>query len=188
VLVQLVEIPGLIDGANEDRGGGRALLGVLRGADGIVFCQPVDAPVSALQVVRREVALAGIERPALVAATKVDEASSARLYDDVRRVAGDLEVVPVSILDDDSLAMLRERIWTLTRLVRIRLRHGDEVTPDPVALRPPVTVADVADTIHRDMRERCTGARVWGPSAKFAGQHVGRDHVLHDGDEVTIET
>ena len=30
VLVQLVEIPGLIEGANEDRGGGRALLGVLR--------------------------------------------------------------------------------------------------------------------------------------------------------------
>src|SRR5436305_9038977 len=33
VLVQLVEIPGLIEGASEDRGGGRALLGVLRGAD-----------------------------------------------------------------------------------------------------------------------------------------------------------
>src|ERR1700755_95745 len=33
VLVQLVEIPGLISGAAEDRGGGRALLGVLRGAD-----------------------------------------------------------------------------------------------------------------------------------------------------------
>ena len=32
VLVQLVEIPGLIEGANEDRGGGRALLGVLRSA------------------------------------------------------------------------------------------------------------------------------------------------------------
>src|SRR5215208_4535682 len=39
VLVQLVEIPGLIEGAHEDRGGGRALLGVLRGADAIVFCQ-----------------------------------------------------------------------------------------------------------------------------------------------------
>src|SRR3954447_13321945 len=32
VLVQLVEIPGLIEGAAEDRGGGRALLGVLRNA------------------------------------------------------------------------------------------------------------------------------------------------------------
>jgi ribosome-interacting GTPase 1 len=38
VLVQLVEIPGLIEGASEDRGGGRALLGVLRGADAIVYC------------------------------------------------------------------------------------------------------------------------------------------------------
>src|SRR3954462_8701692 len=41
VLVQLVEIPGLLEGANDDRGGGRALLGVLRGADGIVLCQSV---------------------------------------------------------------------------------------------------------------------------------------------------
>src|SRR5439155_3374359 len=38
VLVQLVEIPGLIEGAAEDRGGGRALLGVLRNADAILFC------------------------------------------------------------------------------------------------------------------------------------------------------
>ena len=37
VLVQLVEIPGLIGGAADDRGGGRALLGVLRSADAIVF-------------------------------------------------------------------------------------------------------------------------------------------------------
>src|SRR6266508_4963666 len=35
VLVQLVEIPGLIEGAGEDRGGGRALLGVLREEIGI---------------------------------------------------------------------------------------------------------------------------------------------------------
>src|SRR5690349_9284747 len=44
VLVQLVEIPGLIAGAGEDRGGGRALLGVLRSADAIVFCRPAGAP------------------------------------------------------------------------------------------------------------------------------------------------
>ena len=43
VLVQLVEIPGLIEGAGEDRGGGRALLGVLRGADAIVFCHDAAA-------------------------------------------------------------------------------------------------------------------------------------------------
>ncbi len=57
VLVQLVEIPGLIEGANEDRGGGRALLGVLRGADGIVFCVRASGDPDELAVVRREIEL-----------------------------------------------------------------------------------------------------------------------------------
>src|SRR5690349_14521424 len=61
VLVQLVEIPGLIEGATEDRGGGRALLGVLRNADAIVFCNAATEHHGALDVVRREVAAAGIE-------------------------------------------------------------------------------------------------------------------------------
>src|SRR5437868_6996205 len=60
VLVQLVEIPGLIEGAGEDRGGGRALLGVLRGADAIVYCQDARAPFEALKAVRTEIANAGI--------------------------------------------------------------------------------------------------------------------------------
>src|SRR4051812_43021600 len=74
VLVQLVEIPGLIAGAGEDRGGGRALLGVLRSADAIVFCQDASAPPSELETVMAEVADAGIDRPAILAATKMDEA------------------------------------------------------------------------------------------------------------------
>src|SRR2546421_9221025 len=49
VLVQLVEIPGLIEGADEDRGGGRALLGVLRSDDAIIYCQDVRAPYEALK-------------------------------------------------------------------------------------------------------------------------------------------
>lgn len=187
VLVQLVEIPGLLEGANDDRGGGRALLGVLRGADGIVYCHALDAPVSTFEVIRREVALAGIERPALIAATKADE-SPAHAQQTLRAAAGDLDVVPVSILDDDSLAVLRERIWALTGLIRVRLRHGNEVASHPVALRPPVTVAEVAHTIHHDIGDGCTGARLWGPSARFAGQHVGRGHLLRDGDELVIET
>jgi small GTP-binding protein len=187
VLVQLVEIPGLIAGANDDRGGGRALLGVLRGADGIVFCHAVDAPVSTLQVVRREVTAAGIERPSLIAVTKSDEQATHE-RERFHEVADGLEVVPVSILDDDSLDVLREKIWTLTGLIRVRLRHDDDITQHPVALRPPVTVADVAHTIHHDIGESCTGGHIWGPSARFPGQHVGRNHVLRDSDEVAVET
>jgi small GTP-binding protein len=68
VLVQLVEIPGLIEGATGDRGGGRALLGVLRGADAIVFCHDVSEDAEVLREVQQELELAGISRPFLVAA------------------------------------------------------------------------------------------------------------------------
>src|SRR3954463_5539817 len=75
VLVQLVEIPGLIEGAAEGRGGGRALLGVLRNADAIVYCHDAGRPLAELEAVRAEVAAAGIEKPAIVAATKTDESA-----------------------------------------------------------------------------------------------------------------
>src|SRR5687767_2399639 len=79
VLVQLVEIPGLIEGAAEGRGGGRALLGVLRSADAIVYCARADADPSELAAVRAEVAAAGIDKPAVVAATRFDEAEPGAL-------------------------------------------------------------------------------------------------------------
>ena len=174
VLVQLVEIPGLIEGAAGDRGGGRALLGVLRNADAILFCHACDRPLEELDTIREEVAAAGIELPALLAATKCDEAPPPK--------HPELRVLPVSVLDDASLERLRDELWAMTGLVRVHLRDGG----DPVALEPPATVLDVADTIHHELRERCTGARVWGPSARFPGQQVGREYELSDGDTVEI--
>src|SRR6184192_4108290 len=49
VLVQLVEIPGLIEGAHEGRGGARPLLAVLRIADAIVFCHDSSAELGELE-------------------------------------------------------------------------------------------------------------------------------------------
>ena len=95
----------------------------------------------------------------------------------------DLELVAVSILDEASLDDFRAAVWRLTGLVRIYLR--DE---EPVALHPPVSVVDVARMIHHELEESCRGARIWGPSARFEGQRVGRDHLLVDGDTVEVLT
>ncbi len=179
VLVQLVEIPGLIEGANADRGGGRALLGVLRNADAIVFCHAASAPVEELAVVRAEVEAAGIDLPSLLALTKADEAEDASL-------TSELDVVSVSVLDDESVDRLREAIWNLTGLVRVYLRQADEVDDEPVALHPGATVEDVADSIHHELAETFSAARVWGASARFEGQRVGRAHRVEDGDVVEI--
>jgi small GTP-binding protein len=185
VLVQLVEIPGLIEGANDDRGGGKALLGVLRTADAIVYCARADADPEELQAVRAEVTLAGIDKPAVLAATRADEASPG-MIDRLKAAFPDLDVVPVSVIDEASLEAFRDAVWRLTGLIRVLLRTAGTTDPEPLALDPGATVENVADWIHHDVAATFIGARVWGPSARFDGQRVGRDHAVLDGDVVEI--
>ena len=185
VLVQFVEIPGLIEGAGQDRGGGRALLGVLRGADAIVYCQEARGPATQLSVVLAEVIAAGIDVPSFVAATKADEADASDI-DRLRIAFPDLEVLPVSIIDDASLDAFRGTAWRLTGLISVGLRHGDDVDAEPLALPAGSNVLEVARQIHKELAAEFKGARVWGPSARFAGQRVGRDHVVADGDIVEV--
>ena len=185
VLVQLVEIPGLIEGASEDRGGGRALLGVLRFADALVYCARADGDPEALRPVVREVELAEIEKPAFLAATRADEAPPGAI-DRLRAAFPDLEVLPVSVIDEASLVAFSDAVWALTGLLRVRLRSNGATDPEPLALDPGSTVADVADSVHHELGASFSGARIWGPSARFDGQRVGRDHAIQDGDVVEI--
>ncbi len=102
----------------------RALLGVLRNADAIVYCHAASAPPDVLATLRREVD-GGRHRAARRCSQrrKVDEADDG----DVDRLAAafpELEVVPVSVLDDASLERFREAVWRLTRLLRVYLRHA----------------------------------------------------------------
>src|ERR671924_313071 len=140
-----------------------------------------------LETIRRELDVSGISLPAILAATKADEALPGAAERLARAFPG-IEVISVSVLDDESLESFREAVWRLTGLVRVYLRHDREADDDPVALRPPASVLDVARTIHHELAESCRGARVWGPSARFEGQRVGRDHVVADGDAVEILT
>jgi len=184
VLVQLVEIPGLIEGAAEDRGGGRALLGVLRGADAMVLCQDATASLKALRSVRAELDAAGIHKRALVAVTKLDEAVPGRVAETSESLG--LPAIGVSVLDDASLDRFRDAVWQLTGLIRIYLRRPGLDDAEPHALSPGATVVDAARLVHHALAGTCTGARITGPSAKFDHQRVGRDHVLADGDTVEI--
>jgi ribosome-interacting GTPase 1 len=57
----------------------------------------------------------------------------------------------------------------------------------PFTLRRGQTVEDVARLVHKDLARSLKYARVWGKSG-FDGQHVGRDHLLTDGDVVELHT
>ena len=185
VLLQLVEIPGLIGGANEDRGGGRALLGVLRSADAIVLCARASDPADELMTVRRELAAAEIDKPAILAVTRADEATDGEV-DRLRAAFPDLEMLRISILDPGSLDALRDAMWRLTGLIRIYLRTNGSTDAEPLALLRDASVADVAESVHSELASTFSGARIWGPSARFDGQRVGREHIVHDTDTVEI--
>jgi len=158
---------------------------VLRGADAIVYCVRATGEVKELKAVRTEVAAAGIDKPAFLAATQADEAPPGAI-DRLAAAFPDLPVVPVSVLDEPSLDAFRDAVWGLTGLIRVWLRKNGTTDEEPLALAPASTVSDVADSIHHDLASNLSGARVWGPSARFEGQRVGRDHQVSDGDVVEI--
>ena len=186
VLLQLVEIPGLIEGAvgGSRRWPGAARRPALGGCDRLLLsCR--RRPVRARRRPRRD------RRPP---ASRSPPCSRRRgptrptpLPCRVCKAAfPDLEVVAVSILDEGSLDAFRDAVWRLTGLIRVRLRKDGAVDDEPVALQPGATVTDVADWVHHDLGASLSGGRVWGGSARFDGQRVGRDHVVEDGDIVEI--
>ena len=136
VLVQLVEIPGLIEGASDDRGGGRALLGVLRSADAIVYCARADGdPARARGRPRRD--RGGRHREAGRPRRDAGRRSRCRRARPARRTPfPDLAVVPVSVLDEASLDAFRAAVWALTGLIRVRLRKDGSIDPRAPRARP----------------------------------------------------
>ena len=184
IQVQFVEVPGLIEGAHEDRGGGRALLGVIRSADfSIVLHDPAE-DAEALEAVLAEIDAAGVERPLLLLLTKSDSAESRGAS--AANVAG-LETIHVSSESGAGLDELKKRIADLAGLMRVFPRTDGKRAETPVIVPAGATALEFAGDVHHDFAAKFRGARVWGPSAKFPGQDVGRDHVLAEGDEVELK-
>ncbi|MGH2652707.1 MAG: TGS domain-containing protein, partial [Actinomycetota bacterium] len=97
-------------------------------------------------------------------------------------------VVGVSILDDASLDGFRDAVWGLTGLRRVFTRRPGSADEDPLAVRAGATVADVAETLHAELGAACRGGHVWGSSARFPGQLVGRDHRVAEDDVIEVIT
>lgn len=227
--IQLVEIPGLIEGAQENRGGGRLYLGAAQDADGYLLVMPLEmaaSPEAAAPALRGTTSrqpvmptgfdqmLAEVEsiicdRPVAVAATKADlPGAEMALAAASVRLAG-LTIVAVSTTTGQGLGELANVLWEMTGLMRVYSKQedlrpsnnggklqdrqhstGDTITGAPTR-RPFIiprgsTVLELASHIHKELSEELDKAAVWGPSAKFPGQVVGKAHVLHDEDTVRL--
>ncbi len=119
--------------------------------------------------------------PALMVINKIDLA-------DRRHMAHMPEAIEISADLDVNLDLLRDAIYDTLGFINIFLKpQGDKADlEEPMIMREGSTVGDLCDRLHKDFRRKFRYARVWGDSAKHAGQRVGLDHGLLDSDIVTV--
>lgn len=125
--------------------------------------------------------------PAFVCINKVDLAGKESL----RKLMKKLSIyspLPISAEEGTGLQELKERIYEMLQFVRIYMKPpGREVDlKEPLLVKGGSTVSDICEMLHRDLRHRFRYALVWGPSSRFPGQTVGGDHVMEDGDILSI--
>ncbi len=127
--------------------------------------------------------------PAFVLINKMDLVSDDQFKDIQKYVRDEIEedVHYISALEDD-LETLKDRIFNELNLIRVYLkpRGGEADMDEPLILRKGVTVKDLCREIHRDLLENFRYAQVWGDSAEYPGQEVGKDHELSDEDIVRV--
>lgn len=187
--VQLVDLPGLAEGDSGADLVRRQTLSVVRAADAVLCCVPAEPEgFPAALDVAEEVRAAGIEVPAAVLLTKADLPGAGQFLAEAAAALAPLTCVACSPDRGANLDAVRELAWSLLGLVRVYPRRpGLAAEEAPVVLPAGATVEDFVRALDTRWVAQFRGARVTGPSARFAGQPAGLHYVLADGDIVELQ-
>ena len=100
----------------------------------------------------------------------------------------DWPVLNVSAKTAEGIDQMKDFIFDNLRFMSIYLKpQGQEADlVEPLIVKDTSTIRDVCAKLHRDFLRKFRFARVKGPSAKFDWQRVGMDHLLKDGDLLTV--
>ncbi len=249
--IQIVDVPGIVEGASKGRGRGREVISAIRNADLILIVSDVFN-THQIEVLEKELYEGGIRLnqspPEVVVKKKVkgginitstvplsideetimeilreyrihnadvlireditidrliDAIQGNRVYIPAIEVVNKIDLIDESYLESlrqsfphavfisaekgFGLEELKEKIYKKLDFIRIYLKPpGKKPEKEPMVLRKGSTVKEVCERLHRDMVKNFRYAKVWGKSVRFPGQRVGIDHVLEDGDIVTI--
>ncbi len=247
--IQILDLPGILEGAHDGRGRGREVLAVARSADLILIIidvfKPDPAPVqreleamgirldkSPPKIFISKKSQGGIEINSTVKLTKleprmimgvlneygihnaivviredmdtdalIDACVGTRKYTPSLIVVNKSDLVTqdylkrlkfpflaVSAEKNKNINELKEEIYKKLNMIRVytKPREGEADMERPLMLPSGSTVGDACRRILRDQAASLSHARIWGKSAKFPGQKNGREHILLDGDIITL--
>lgn len=96
--------------------------------------------------------------------------------------------IPISTERDTGIEELKKAVYDKLDLIHIfTKRRGEEADMDePMVVRKGITIAEVCEKLHRDLKKEFRYALVWGKSVKHQPQRVGLEHVMADRDIIQI--
>ena len=129
-------------------------------------------------------------KPTIVVANKLDLDLDRKISSGFLTNITGFSTAIVSCLTRQGLDALGPQLFHILGIVRVYTKEPNEPkpSPHPFVVREGTTVRGLARNIHSDLADRYRYSRLWGPTSKFAGERVGPDHVLGDGDVVEIHT
>ena len=130
-----------------------------------------------------------IYAPAVVLINKIDIIPEKTLQSQIKKIKrSGWKVIPISAKKYTGLNKLKEMIFSELRFIRVYMKPVGESADmnEPLILREGDTVEAVCKKLHREFKDKFRYATVSGPSAKHDMQKVGLDHILKDGDVLTI--
>ena len=125
---------------------------------------------------------------AVVAINKIDIATEDQLQHAESMLPNDWPIMRISAFKEQGLEELKDFIYDNLGFMRVFLKPqgGEADLEEPLIVKDTSTVETICSKLHRDFVRKFRYAKVKGPSAKFDWQRVGLDHLLKDGDLLTI--
>ncbi|MEM4255984.1 MAG: GTPase [Thermoplasmata archaeon] len=245
--IQLLDLPGLIEGAAKGRGKGKEILSIIRNSDLIIIVAdvktpdvtsilnilynagirlnkkkprlflvkkdrgglniqktvPIDIDDDMIKSIMREFKIVNADLiirdkididdlidflsgnrvyiPGIFVLNKIDEGFDENIKDIVEKYS----MIKISAIKGENIETLKESIFNALDFITVYLKPpGDKI--EPMVIKRYSNVEMVCRSIHKDFVKNFKYAIVNGPSSKYPQQKVGLDHVLEDGDTITI--
>ncbi len=179
---QIVDLPGIVEGAGEDVGGGKRLIGIIKNTDGIILMHDLSTSLKEFEKIVKELEKANIQ---LIIGNKIDLKGAKENLKKLKKRFSNKTVLGLSV-NNDSLNKFGEELWKMSNLIKVFTI--DKKDKEPIILEHGSTIKNFVEKIHKDLLKEFKSAKLTGPSSKFPNQTVGLTHVLKDEDVVEIIT
>lgn len=249
--IQILDLPGLIEGATKGKGRGREFLSVIRNSDLILIVSDINNPDpepivrmlyeagirlnkrrprlfmvkkdrgglniqktvsididdSLIESILREFKIVNADLiirdkidmddlidflsgnrvyiPGIFILNKIDENPEFLNSSEFKMLNEKYSFITISAKEKTNINNLKESIYDSLDFITIYLKPPDKPM-ETMVIKRYSSVEMVCRTIHKDFVKNFRYAIINGPSAKYPNQRVGLDHVLEDGDTVSI--